>query len=78
MPDHLAAEAARLVAVAQAEPQPARGPSVSLRFAKGSDLLAWYETYASESNLSTNGAIIVALTAFRAAVERGRAEGNHP
>jgi hypothetical protein len=79
-PDYLAAEAARLVAVAQAEAeQPARGASKTLRFPKGSDLLAWFETYASDEHLSPNGAIIVALTAFRAAVERGRAEGrNHP
>ena len=77
-PDYLAIEAARLVAVAQEAEQPARGATKSLRFAKGSDLLAWFEQYASDEHLSTNGAIIVALTAFRAAVERGRAEGNHP
>jgi hypothetical protein len=80
MADRVAAEARRLLAVAQAEPQQQRGPTKTVRFAKGSDLLAWYEAYASDSdsNLSTNGAILLALMTFRAAVERGERKENHP
>jgi hypothetical protein len=80
MAQRVAEEARRLLAVAQAEPhQSARGQTKTVRFAKGSDLLAWYESYASASgNLSTNGAIVLALMTFRAAVERGERKENHP
>ena len=80
LPEYLADEAARLVAVAQAGPQPGttRGPTKTLRFIKGSDLKDWFEQYGRDTGLSTNGALLLALEAFRAAVERGRAEGTHP
>ena len=55
MPEHLDAEAARLMAVAQAAPQPARGATKTVRFAKGSDLLVWYERYASTNDLGKRG-----------------------
>lgn len=47
-----------------------RGPQKTIRFAKGSDLLAWYEALAEAEDLSTNGALIVALQEFRQARER--------
>jgi hypothetical protein len=79
MPDHghLAEEAARLVAVAHAEPaaRTTRGASITLRFAKGSDLLGWFERYGNDNDISRNRALLVALASFRAAVERGAAEG---
>jgi hypothetical protein len=78
--DHVAEEAARLVAVARAEPGAGttRGASITLRFTKGSDLLAWFERYGNDHDISRNRALLVALASFRAAVERGEAEGNHP
>jgi hypothetical protein len=75
-PEQLAAEAARLVAVALAEPAgTTRGATKTLRFAKGSDLKEWVEQYADEIGLSSNGAILLAIQVLRAAVERTRAEG---
>jgi hypothetical protein len=75
--DDVAEEATRLVSEQLAEAAGAtRGPSVTLRFAKGSDLLAWFEQYGAAHDLSRNGAMITALTVFRTAVERrARAEG---
>lgn len=72
--DAVAAEAARLVEMALAEPaNTTRGPTKTLRFAKGSDLKEWVEHYAGQTGLSANGVILLAIQALRAAVERGRA-----
>lgn len=47
-----------------------RGPQKTIRFAKGSDLLAWYEHEAEEADVSTNGVLISALEEYRQARER--------
>lgn len=56
----------------QPPPGNTRGPQKTIRFAKGSDLLAWYEALAEAEDLSTNGALIVALQEFRQAREQQR------
>jgi hypothetical protein len=54
-----------------------RGAQKTIRFAKGSDLLDWYERLAEETEgISTNGALILALEKFRADQEGGAA-GDH-
>jgi hypothetical protein len=47
------------------------GPSKTLRFAKGTDLLAWYVKHAADEGISPNAAILIGLAYYRAAVESG-------
>jgi hypothetical protein len=58
---------------------PNRGAQKTIRFAKGSDLLAWYEQLAEETEgLTTNGALVFALEQYRAAIEGGAATQEPP
>lgn len=47
------------------------GPSKTLRFAKGSDLLAWYRKHAADLEVSPNAALLIGLAYYRAAIESG-------
>lgn len=51
-----------------------RGPQKTIRFAKGSDLLDWYEHEAEEADVSTNGVLILALEEYRAKREKPTSE----
>jgi hypothetical protein len=51
---------------------PGRTPAKSVRFPKGSDLLAWYEQHAEQTGQSMNGALVTALEEYR---ERHRQRG---
>ena len=48
------------------------GPSMTLRFHKGTDLLAWYRKHAVDDlKVSPNAALLIGLAYYRAAVESG-------
>jgi hypothetical protein len=47
------------------------GPSMSLRFRKGSDLLAWYQQLADQNGVSLTAALLVGLDYYRAAHDNG-------
>jgi hypothetical protein len=48
-------------------PTPAtRGPTKTLRFPVGSDLLAWFDDHAAATGLTTNAALVLALEKYRA------------
>ena len=57
------------------------GPSKTLRFRKGSDLLAWYQKHAADKHQGNlTEALLVGLAYYRAAVESGttqRSEDAH-
>lgn len=43
-----------------------RGPTKTLRFPAGSDLLAWFDGHARATGLSTNATLVLALEKYRA------------
>jgi hypothetical protein len=52
--------------------QPQRGgPQLTLRFRKGSDLLAWYQQLAKDNGVSLTAALLVGLDHYRAAHDNG-------
>jgi hypothetical protein len=52
--------------------QPQRGgPQLTLRFRKGTDLLAWYQQLADHNGVSLTEALLVGLDFYRAAHDNG-------
>jgi hypothetical protein len=45
------------------------GPSKTVRFRKGSDLLAWYTKHAADTGVSLTAALLVGLEHYRAATD---------